>query len=87
MPPRKEISAEVKSLLKIQDECHGQAVEARLLATDTVLSRLVAEVLEEVLLELGIEASFDPAQDVIKGLQVRDTREFQKKAWSTWCRG
>ncbi len=77
-PLREDVSAEVKSLLKIQEHC-GRPVQARLLATDTILSRLAAEVLEEVLLELGVDVSFDPSYDVIKGLQVADAREFQKE--------
>lgn len=74
-----EMAAEVKSLLKTAEKL-GQKPRVQLLATDTVLSRLAAEVLEQVLKDyFGFEVSFKPAQDVIRGLQVRDARQYRKE--------
>jgi len=77
-PVRPEMSAEVKSLVKISQE-FGATLAARLIATDTVLSRLVAEVLVGVLNDSGIAASFEPALDVIRGLQVTDAKKYQRE--------
>lgn len=75
--PQGETSAEIKSLFNLRRQA-GQAIEARLLATDTVLSRLTAEVLEEVLAGT-IKTVFEPDRDVIKGLQVWDRKRFEKE--------
>jgi len=74
--PKAETSAEIKSLYRIQEEL-GEPIRARLLVTDTVLSRLAAEVLVEV---LGghLSVVFEPQRDVIPGLQVWDRKEFER---------
>jgi putative CRISPR-associated protein (TIGR02619 family) len=74
---KKETCAEIKSLFSIRHH-HSKEIEARLLATDTILSRLVAEVLEQVL-KGEMKVFFEPEKDVIKGLQVWDRKRFEKE--------
>ena len=75
--PQGETCAEIKSLFELRQQA-GRTIEVRLLATDTVLSRLAAEVLVEVLAGT-IETFFEPDRDVIKGLQIWDRRRFEKE--------
>jgi putative CRISPR-associated protein (TIGR02619 family) len=70
-------SAETKSLLKIRREAGGP-IAARLIATETVVSRLAAEILCQVMGN-EVDASFEPDRDVIKGLQVGDRKMFEKE--------
>jgi putative CRISPR-associated protein (TIGR02619 family) len=70
-------SAETKSLLKIQEKA-GTPIDTRLIATETVASRLAAEILYP-LLGGKINASFEPERDVIKGLQIADRKRFERE--------
>ncbi len=79
-----EASAEIKSILKIQKVVQDDII-VRLIATDTVLSRLAAEIILELVdgLKVGqytINVEFNPTKnDVIKGLQVTDKKSFEKE--------
>jgi len=69
-------SAEIASILKIKENFKDD-LEVYLLATDTIVSRLAAEIIEEVLLDDGdIRVMFNPQSDVIEGLQVEDYKSF-----------
>jgi len=75
---RRNTSAEISSLLKIQAEVNG-SVHVTFLASDTILSRLAAEILAEVLgARPEIETGFDVNRDVITDLQVTDHRRFER---------
>jgi len=74
---KEEISAEIKSLLKIQEQTKEE-IKVQLLATDTILSRLIAEVLAEALTS-KMKVAFAPEKNVIKGLQVGDRKKFEKE--------
>lgn len=70
--------AEIKSLLSIQKEIKD-TLFIYLLASDSVSSALVAMIIKEVLekqLNSGSKIYFNEAQDVIKGLQVKDREKF-----------
>ncbi len=79
-----ECSAEIKSLHKLLVELKDN-LEVYLIATDTVVARLAAELLVELLnnyKSLGghtITVHFNSAQDVIKGLQVKKRADFEKE--------
>jgi len=72
--------AEISSLIKIA-ETEKDDLEVYLLATDTVLSRLAAEIIQKQTIphphEKIIDLKFEPEKDVIQGLQVLDANEFQ----------
>lgn len=72
-------SAELQSIAKIQDELKDD-IKVRLLASDTIASRLAAEILadETTASVLGdkILIEFDAESDVIKGLQIKKVKEF-----------
>jgi putative CRISPR-associated protein (TIGR02619 family) len=73
-----QASAEIKSIAAIRQET-GEELDVHLVSTDTVLSRLAAEIIRDLLREAtgsGTEVIFDPNTDCIKGLQVGDAREF-----------
>lgn len=76
--PIGETSAEIKSLLNIQQHL-TQRVDVRLLSSDTILSRLAAEIISSIPLGDNIKAHYEPLIDVIEGLQVSNKREFEKK--------
>jgi len=71
-------SAEVKSLGKIiaqYVQYPDDKIEIYLLATDTILSRMVAEVLEEYYRK-NQTVYFLPDKHIIKGLQVKDAKNL-----------
>ncbi|HWQ41727.1 MAG TPA: hypothetical protein VN456_06780, partial [Desulfosporosinus sp.] len=73
--------AEIASLLKIVEYEHDD-VHVRLLATDTVLSRLAAEIIAEQTIQHSVSGKtvfvkFDPVRDVIVGFRVDDAEEFE----------
>lgn len=69
-------SAEITSILKLKESLKDD-LEVYLLATDTVVSRLAAEIIQEVLPDYGnIRVVFNPKTDVIEGLQVDDYKSF-----------
>ena len=73
-------SAELQSITNIQSALGDQLV-VHLLTSDTIVSRLAAEILEAGSEILGdnITLEFDEAVDVIKGLQVEDSEGFSQK--------
>jgi len=76
-------SAEIKSILSIAKELKENVVEVYLLATDTVLSRLACELIEEWFIENNkgeptIDVKFNEKQDVIEELQIENSQTFQK---------
>lgn len=76
-------SAETDSAARIAQRI-GESVEVRLLASDTVLSRLAATLIAEHAEVQGVDGfRFRPEHDVIGGLQVRDASAFE----STGMRG
>lgn len=73
-----EISAEIKSILKLKEELRDM-LEIYLLCSDTILSKLAGEILEEILPQIKILdiANKDEIKvEVINGLQVWNRREF-----------
>ncbi len=77
----KESCAEIASLMKIV-ETEQDDVEIQLLATDTVLSRLAAEMImtQTITHPVGdktVSLKFDPAKDVIEGFRVDNADVFQ----------
>ena len=83
-------SAELQSITKIQDKLQKD-LEVRLLASDTIASRLAAEILmnnKVVAPVLGnnISVAFDARADVIKGLQVEDPKVFSNEGMTNLIR-
>ena len=71
-------SAEIKSLLKLK-EIIDENIEVQLLATDTILSVLSAEILSNLEILNNITINFNRNQDTIKGLQVRNSKQFRNE--------
>lgn len=74
-------SAELQSLAKIRTKIQ-ENIEVYLIATDTILSRLACEVLQEKIpsiLNNRVTVHFNPELDVISGLQVKNREKFQKE--------
>jgi len=72
-------SAEIESILAIQREVR-EAVEVYLLATDTVLSLLAAELIKNWFQNHNnnqINVRFNHSQDVIRSLQIEDAKLFK----------
>ncbi|KTE90031.1 hypothetical protein AT727_08875 [Desulfitobacterium hafniense] len=83
-------SAEIKSILKIQKEVHDNIL-VQLVATDTILSRLAAEIIRDelqgkIINNCQISVIFDPENDVIKNLQIRNRKLFEKEGVSRLAR-
>ncbi len=72
----KDSSAEIKSILELKKK-YGE-VSVQLIATDTILSALAAEIIREYLKQKNIEALFDKNNNVIIGLQVENKNDFVK---------
>lgn len=74
-------SAEFQSIAKIRDEFKDDDIEVRLLASDTIASRLAAEILMNQGNVLGnnVSVKFEAETDVIKGLQIKSTEEFSNR--------
>ena len=70
-------SAELQSIANIQDKLNDN-ITVHLLASDTIASRLAAEILQKKSAVLGakVTVKFNDADDVIKGLQVEDPEAF-----------
>ena len=81
--------AELQSITKIQDKLK-EDLEVRLFASDTIASRLSAEILADdtVASVLGdnISVTFDAQTDVIKGLQVEDSKTFSNEGMTNLIR-
>ncbi len=73
-------SAEIRSLLKIQQDVVKEEMDVYLLATDTVLSRLAAEIIQERFKDDGLVkiVSFAPKTDVIAELQIWNKNNFEQ---------
>ncbi len=83
---KEDASAEIKSLLKIKEELKEDRISVQLLATDTILSPLAAEIIKEWFEgKEGFEVRFEKeyGQDVIKGLQVKNSKEFEEEGLIT----
>jgi CRISPR/Cas system-associated protein Csm6 len=77
----KDSCAEIASLLKII-ETQKEDVRIRLLATDTILSRLAAELIIEQTITHPVSGEdviveFYPERDVIRGLRIDDAEVFE----------
>lgn len=70
-----QASAEIASLLKIADTYKDEELEVYLIATDTVLSRLAAELVQEWF-KGKITVHFNPKEHVISGLSVEQAGAF-----------
>ena len=75
-------SAELQSIAKIQNTLQTD-IKVRLIASDTVASKLAAEIISGnvagSILGHQITVEFDQNQDVIEGLQVDNRKDFLKK--------
>ena len=74
-----QASAEIASILKIREHL-GSDIYVRLLSTDTLLSRLAAEVIVSRFDKLseGVIAEYDSSVDMINSLQIKDQRSFER---------
>ena len=72
---RANLSAEVKSLLKLKEELKDDDFEVYLLYSDTILSKLASQLIEEILQDLGFDSKKIYTR-LIKCLQVQDREEF-----------
>jgi CRISPR/Cas system-associated protein Csm6 len=79
-----KVCAEVQSLEKIRKNLKGEIV-IHLLATDTILSRLAAEMIQkwygEKFQDIEVKFSSQPNTDVIKGLQVQSLYLFRTEGF------
>lgn len=74
-----DASAEIESLRSIARELDDH-IDVYLLASDTIKSRLVAELIADHADIEGVdEIHFNPSLDVIQGLQVRDRNAFRRE--------
>lgn len=72
-------SAEIQSIIKISKEVK-ENLDIYLVATDTINSRLAAELIEEWLTQhTDCNVYFNPKKDVIEGLQVINRIDFSQK--------
>ena len=82
---KKSASAELQSIAKIQDNLNDD-IEVRLLASDTIASRLAAEILADdtaaSVLGDKIRVKFNTETDVIKGLQIENSKAFSQEGMS-----
>ena len=85
----KSASAELQSSDKIQNELRSD-ITVHLLASDTIASRLAAEVLSGNvagrILGNQVSVNFEPDQDIIRGLQVNNRRNFLRKGMNALIR-
>ncbi|MEZ4687221.1 MAG: putative CRISPR-associated protein [Bacteroidia bacterium] len=70
-----QASAEISSLLKIAEAYKSEELEVYLIATDTVLSRLAAELVQEWF-EGEMAIHFNPEENVISGLSIDQAGTF-----------
>lgn len=69
------ISAEIKTISKMKAYLK-EDLQIFLLASDTIVSYIAAEIIKELLIEEGFEVFFNPKYDVLRGLQVKDKEKF-----------
>ncbi len=72
---KKNISAEIKSLAKLQEELK-EDFDIYLLCSDTILSRLAGEIIKGVLSKIFNISEEEIKTKTIKGLQIWDRKEF-----------
>lgn len=72
---KRNISAEIKSLLKLQEELK-EDFDIYLLCSDTILSRLAGEIIKDILSKLFNNRRIETK--VIGGLQIWDRKEFNR---------
>jgi len=72
-----DVSAEIKSILKLKDELQDE-IKITLLASDSVLSILAAEILSDYKFD-HLCVNFDKNKDAISGLRVNDRKPFEEK--------
>ncbi len=70
-------SAEIKSIIKIKDIYKNQYFEIELIATDTILSPICAEVLQILFDKDDLKINFDD-KNIIKDLQVSNYELYKK---------
>jgi len=76
---RETASAEILSNIRLQKEL-GEDIELYLISTDTVASRLAAEIIGQVFCDRdGVNVFFNPQFDVIGGLQVYQYDDFVRR--------
>jgi len=78
----KHASAEIKSILRIKNKFASERLVVCLIATDTVLSLLAAELIGKWFSQFSgtneMEIKFDPVKDICKSLQVTNSEKFEK---------
>lgn len=73
-----KISAEINSLERLKEDQKDEQIETYLLATETIEGRLAAEILNEYYEDKkDIRIHFNPEQDVVEGLQVKNAERFE----------
>lgn len=70
-----DISAEIKSVKKIS-EYLKEDIDVYLIATDTIVSSVAADIIKKFLEDDGFIVKFNPKIDIIKGLQVKNKEQF-----------
>ena len=80
-------SAELQSIANIQDKLN-EDLTVRLLASDTIASRLAAEILKEQskILKNEVSVKFNYKDDIIEGLQVDKSNEFLNRGMTNLIR-
>ena len=81
-------SAELQSIANVQDKLNDD-IQVYLLASDTIASQLVAEILAETadkVLGRHVSVEFNAANGVIKGLQVDDPKVFSNEGMTNLIR-
>lgn len=68
-------SAELTSIMKLKEKY--DEIEVYLIATDTIESVLICEVLKEVLEKKNITVVFEANKDTIRKLQIKDNSDFE----------
>ncbi len=72
----KNSCAELTSIMKLQEKYED--IKVYLIATDTIESVVVCEVLKEVLEEKNITVVFEAKKDTIRKLQIKDNKDFEE---------
>jgi CRISPR/Cas system-associated protein Csm6 len=78
-------SAEIQSILTYRQQHPDETLEVHLIASDTVLSRLAAEMIQAWFNEKALDKfsiTFESVQDVISGLQIQHYDVFRNQGMS-----
>jgi len=70
-------SAEIKSIIKLKDSFADKSFEVELIATDSLLSPICAELLKSLLEKSNIKVNFNK-NNIIEDLQVSDYAKYKK---------